>query len=88
MDSFYVLHVADQDDLEDVEEGGAGGLASKMTKKVSDARLRHGRRCGGRGTRRSGPRSGVIAPSSSRYRMPVSGQHRRDKAGMRRAVGK
>ena len=26
MDSFYVLHVADQDDLEDVEEGGAGGL--------------------------------------------------------------
>ena len=59
MDSFYVLHVADQDDLEDVEEGGAGGLASKMTKKVSDARLRQGRRCGGRGTRRSGPRSGV-----------------------------
>ena len=57
MDSFYVLHVADQDDLEDVEEGGAGGLASKMTNKVSDAWLRQGRRCGGRGTRRSGPRS-------------------------------
>ena len=42
MDSFYVLHVADQDDLEDVEEGGAGGLASKMTNKVSDAWLRQG----------------------------------------------
>ena len=37
-DSFYVLHLGDQDDQEDVEEdeGETGGLARKMQKKVRD----------------------------------------------------
>ena len=87
MDSFYVLHVADQDDLEDVEEGGAGGLASKMTKKVTATRgFAMDDDAGEGGLVEVDPGAGH-RPKLFAVPHAGIGQHRRYKAGMGRAVG-